>query len=69
MHRRLFSAALLVAVAALAVASSSALAQSLSFQAATPAVASVTGTSANQAPWTLSQGDPSESPWSSSLPT
>lgn len=39
------------------------------YTAATPVVDEVTGTKANPAPWTLSQGDPSASPYDESLPT
>src|SRR5271168_4501053 len=39
------------------------------YSAATPVLDTVTGTTSNPAPWTLSQGDPSASPYSPSLPT
>ncbi|HUA70231.1 MAG TPA: hypothetical protein VMA96_04100 [Solirubrobacteraceae bacterium] len=75
MHRSL---SLLCAVAAIAAAismafgASSALARShpASYVAGTPVVDTVSGTAANPAPWTLSQGDPTVgSPYNRSLPT
>src|SRR5271156_5329566 len=39
------------------------------YSAGTPVLDTVTGTAANPAPWTLSQGDPTLAPYSPSLPT
>ena len=39
------------------------------YTASTPVLDAVSGSSADPAPWTLSQGDPSASPYGSSLPT
>ena len=73
MQSRLFSAvtasaAALVVALVVGVAGSSA-STGPAYVAAKPVLDTVTATSSNPAPWTLSQGDPSASPYGSSLPT
>ena len=71
MHRRLNG---LIGAAACALplaflSAGTAAAATPTFSARTPGVDAVTGTSQLQAPWTLSQGDPSAPPYTDSLPT